>query len=173
MDYRRFLQHFLANERFLTGYLLAATGNFHDSEDLLQEVSVALWESFDRYDERRPFQAWALGVARHKVLDYKSRQGRKGSTLSMDVLDRIGQAAMEEAPELGERRPRLQRCLEELPEHLRGMIDLRYRDGLGLEELAGRLKRSVAAVQMAFVRIRRSLRDCVERKLAQGTGAGG
>jgi RNA polymerase sigma-70 factor (ECF subfamily) len=171
MDHRRFLQHFVANERLLTGYLLAATGDFHEAEDLLQEVSVALWESFDRYDESRAFHSWALGVARHKVLDWRERRGRRGPVLSMDMLEALECAEAVETALLAERRPLLQKCMESLPAHLRELVELRYGDGLHLDEVATRLKKSVGAVQMTFVRIRRALRDCVDRKLGPAAEA--
>jgi len=172
MDHRRFLQQFLATERLLTGYLLAATGDFHEAEDLLQEVSVALWESFDRYDPTRPFQGWALGIARHKVLDWRERKGRHRPALSMEFLEVLEKAQIEAGEQLAERRPLLQRCLEALPGHLKELVDLRYREGLRLEELATRLERSVGALQVALVRVRRALRDCIERKLTQAPEAG-
>src|SRR5258708_8690922 len=171
MDHRRFLQHFVANERLLTGYVLAATGDFHEAQDLLQEVSVALWESFDRYDEGRPFRTWALGVARHKVLDWRERKGRRDRTLSMEVLDAVGRIEVEETALLAERRPLLQECMETLPSHLRELVELRYGDGLHLDEVASRVKKAVGAVQMIFVRIRRALRDCVDRKLGPAAEA--
>src|SRR6516225_195635 len=105
MDHRGFLKHFVSSERVLSGYLLAATGNLHEAEDLLQEVSVALWEGFDRYDPKRPFQAWALGIARHKVLDWRERSGRRSRGLSMEVLEALEEAASQEAADLAERRP--------------------------------------------------------------------
>jgi RNA polymerase sigma-70 factor (ECF subfamily) len=171
MDHRRFLQHFVANERLLTGYLLAATGDFHEAEDLLQEVSVALWESFDRYDEGRPFHSWALGIARHKVLDWRGRKGRRERVLSLEVLDAVERIDVEEAVLFAERRPLLQQCMETLPSHLRELVEMRYGDGLHLEEVASRVQKSVGAVQMIFVRIRRALRDCVDRKLGSATPA--
>lgn len=172
MDHRRFLQRFLAHERLLTGYLLAATGDFHEAEDLLQEVSVVLWESFDAYDESRPFQAWALGIARHKVLDWRERKGRNRAVLSMEFLENLGRAQVEAGGRLAERRPLLERCLEGLPSHLRELIELKYHAGLTLEDLGARLHRSMGSIQVALVRIRRLLRDCVERKLTQAAEAG-
>ena len=171
-DHRRFLQKFVAGERLLMGYLLSATGDFHEAEDLLQEVSVALWESFDRYDDARPFHAWALGIARHKVLDWREKKGRRGARLSPEVLDLVGQAQVDLADELSERRPLLQKCIEALPEHLRKIVLLRYREGLKLEKLSAQLDRSTGAVQVALVRIRRALRDCVDQKIGPVAEAG-
>jgi RNA polymerase sigma-70 factor (ECF subfamily) len=171
MDHRRFLQHFVANERLLSGYLLAATGDVHEAEDLLQEVSVALWESFDRYDEGRAFSSWALGIARHKVLDWRTKKGRRSRLLSLEILGAVERAEAREAEELAERRPLLQQCMESLPAHLRELVELRYGDGLQLDEVASRLRRTVGAVQMAYVRIRRSLRECVGRRLGPAAEA--
>ena len=172
MDHRKFLQHFVSSERVLTGYLLAATGNPHEAEDLLQEVSVALWEGFERFDPKRSFTAWALGIARHKVIDWRGRQGRREAVLALEVLDGLGRTALDESEMLAERRTVLHRCIEGLPAHLREMVALRYRDGLPLEELAAQFGRNLGAIQMALVRIRRALRDCVDRKLAQASEAG-
>ncbi|HLY11968.1 MAG TPA: sigma-70 family RNA polymerase sigma factor [Planctomycetota bacterium] len=171
-EQRRFLQKFVSGERLLMGYLLSATGDFHEAEDLLQEVSVALWESFDRYDESKAFHAWALGIARHKVLDWREKQGRRGATLSPEILDLVGQAQLETADRLSDRRPLLQTCIEALPDHLRKIVQLRYREQLTLEALSERLDRSAGAVQVALVRIRRTLRDCVDQKLGPLAEAG-
>jgi RNA polymerase sigma-70 factor (ECF subfamily) len=171
MDHRRFLQHFVSSERVLTGYLLSATGNPHDAQDLLQEVSVALWEGFERFDETRSFSAWALGIARHKVIDWRGRRGRREAVLGLDVLDSISRTALGESEALAERRSALHGCIDALPAHLRDLVGRRYRDGLPLEDLAAQLRRNLGAIQMALVRVRRALRECVERKLAEASEA--
>ncbi len=165
VDHPRFLRHFVANERTIFGYLLAAMADIREAEDLLQEISVALWESFGRYEEGRPFRAWALGIARHKVQKWRERRGRQGKVLSPEVLESLAGALEGEAEALSPRAPLLQQCLDELAGPSRELVDLRYREGLAISGLAARLKRSVAAIEMALVRVRRVLRDCVERKL--------
>ena len=36
-----------------------------ERDDVLQEVAVAVLESYEAYDPSRPFLPWALGIARH------------------------------------------------------------------------------------------------------------
>ena len=43
-------------------YVLAMIPNFHQSEDVLQQVAVVLVREFDKYDTSRPFLPWALGL---------------------------------------------------------------------------------------------------------------
>ena len=108
-DHRRFLRHFLPAEPLLRSYLLAATGDVHAADDLLQEVSSVLWEKLDQYDEARPFRAWALGIARLEVLKWRQRLARSREALSGDTLGALAEAAAELAPEIDERLAHLRR----------------------------------------------------------------
>ena len=57
-------------------------------------------------------------------------------------------------------------CVEGLPAHERELIDLRYRDSGSVSQIARKLGRTVGAVSQALYRIRGSLMQCIEGKLA-------
>ncbi|MBM83882.1 MAG: hypothetical protein CMJ78_25280 [Planctomycetaceae bacterium] len=57
-------------------------------------------------------------------------------------------------------------CLVQLPDRQREIIQTHYFDDLTVEEVSARFKRSVEAVYKSLQRIRRSLHECIERKLA-------
>lgn len=165
MDHRRFLKHFLEEQGVLKAYLISATSDLHVADDLLQEVSSALWESFSDYDESRPFRPWALGVARNMVLRWRRQQGRLRSVLSDEMVRLLADVADSEGEGADLRRAHLRGCLENLGDHLREVLRLRYLEGTAIPELAHRVRKTVAAVEMILVRGRRALRECVERKL--------
>ena len=52
----------------LMSFITAGVRDFHAAQDLLQDTAEAVAEGFDDYDPARPFTAWALGIARNKVL---------------------------------------------------------------------------------------------------------
>ena len=166
-DHRRFLRHFLPAEPLLRSYLLAATGDVHAADDLLQEVSSVLWEKLDQYDEARPFRAWALGIARLEVLKWRQRLARSREALSGDTLGALAEAAAELAPEIDERLAHLRRCVEGLQERTRRVLRLRYWERLPIRQVAERVGKTVGAIEMVLVRARRGLRQCVERRLAR------
>ena len=170
-DHRLFLKHFLPTEPVLKAYLLAATGDMHAADDLLQEVSSVLWEKLDQYDEQRPFRPWALGVARLEVLKWRQRLARSREVLSAEALGALADTAAESAEEIDERLVHLRRCVERLQAKTRHLLRLRYWQALPIRQVAERLGRSVAAIEMALVRARRRLRRCVERRLDKA-GAG-
>ena len=166
-DHRRFLREFLPAEPVLRSYLLAATGDMHAAEDLLQEVSSVLWEKIDQYDEARPFQHWALGIAQLEVLKWRQRLARSREALSPEALAALADTAAEMAPAIDERLPYLRGCVERLQRKTRQILRLRYWQRLPIRQVAEQVGKSVAAVEMVLVRARRSLRACVERRLAR------
>jgi RNA polymerase sigma-70 factor (ECF subfamily) len=170
MDHRLFLKLFLPGQPLLKAYLLAATGDLHAAEDLFQEVSCALWEQFDRYDPGRPFRAWALGMARIEVLRWRQKRARSRVTLSDDALAALAETAAEQAAEPGRLRDLLRACLDRLGGTVRDIVRLKYLDALPIARVAEKLGKSVAAVEMALVRARRALRECVESGPARTGG---
>jgi len=167
MDHRRFLKHFLREQGVLKAYLLAATSDRHAADDLLQEVSSALWENFSEYDESRAFRPWALGVARNMVLRWRRQKGRTRSVLSEETVRLLADTGDAEGEGAEQRRLHLRDCLDGLGDHLREVLRLRYMENVAIPELAQRVRKSVAAVEMILVRGRRALRECVERKLQE------
>lgn len=57
----------------VAAYIRSMTGDFHDSQDILQDVAAAVVRKFDDYGRQRSFVAWALGIARNEVLAYRRR----------------------------------------------------------------------------------------------------
>lgn len=167
VDHGRFLQHFLENQTLLRAYLLTATGDLHEAEDLLQDVSRVLWENFGEYDPARSFRAWALGIARLELLKWRQKRARRRETLSTEALEALAGVALEIGDEARNRRAHLESCLERLERWMAEIIRLRYLEGLSLQDVARRLDKSFASIGMALMRARRMLRECVDHKVRE------
>lgn len=167
-DRERFLSLYEAHGRLIRGFLRAATGCPHQADDLQQNVARVLLEKFADYDESRPFRCWALGIARLEALKWRQRLARRREVLSAEAIDLLQAAGQDEADPFAERRERLPSCIAELPEASRLLVTLRYEQGLGAKEIAPRVGRTPAAVDMALSRIRRLLRACIDRKMSGG-----
>ena len=162
-----FLAEFLRVERLLAAHLRSATGDVHAAEDLLQAVASILWEKRTEYDVSRPFGAWALGVAHLEVLKWRQRVARSREVLSEDAMRLLSETAARQAGEVDERYYFLADCLQSLGDIARRVLQMKYAEGRRIREIADRLAKSVAAVEMILVRSRRDLRECIERKMAQ------
>jgi RNA polymerase sigma-70 factor, ECF subfamily len=160
-----FLELHLAHQRALFGYLLTAVRDFERAEDLLQQVTLILWKKFGDYRRAAPYLPWALGVARNELLHHF--RARKESTVPIDVLDEVTGTLVEDEARLSDEARALTECVKKLPESDRVLVRSRYEEGATLSALAGRLRQSLAAVNMRLVRIRKALLDCAERSLVE------
>lgn len=167
-DRERFLSLYKDHGRLVRGFLLAVTGCPHQADDLQQNVARVLLEKFADYDEARSFHSWALGIARLEALKWRQRLARRREVLSADAIDLLQASGQDEADPFAERRERLPACVAELPEPSRRLLALRYEQGLRAKDIAVRVGKTATAVDMALSRIRRLLRDCIDRKISGG-----
>ncbi|QDT63578.1 sigma-70 family RNA polymerase sigma factor [Calycomorphotria hydatis] len=135
------------------------------AEDVFQEVCVSLWKSYPKYRADKDFSPWAFGIAHNQILKYwrKNRRdkhvfGEKlTSHLSADVIDLL---ESEES-----RRQALDDCVGRLSKRHRDLLRAFYGKNLKAGMIAEEWNCSVHAIYKALKVMRRTLFDCVERKL--------
>ncbi|MEV1008051.1 RNA polymerase sigma factor ShbA [Streptomyces sp. NPDC049881] len=140
----------------------------HFVDDLAQEVCLAVLCALPRYrDTGRPFDAFVVAIAHHKVADLqRAALRRPGSTA-------VPSDEMPERPDdsLGPEERALQssdaewarRLLANLPDHLRELVMLRVAIGLTAEETGEKLGMSPGAVRVAQHRALSRLRALAGR----------
>ncbi|MCL4206481.1 MAG: sigma-70 family RNA polymerase sigma factor [Pirellulaceae bacterium] len=170
-DQGEFLRQFLRCEVNLRALVGAVVRDVHVREDVFQEIALTLWQHFDRYDPGRPFGAWARGVAAKKLLERFSADRRSPLVLSPDAILKLVEAA-----DRSESRPvpafeALEHCLGQLPEKSRRLLTLRYSQSQPLAAIAAELRATQTAVYQALSRLRRRLRDCMQRYIVARGGA--
>lgn len=169
--HEEFERLFLPAQTTLRGYLLASTGDGAVTDDLFQNVATVLWRKFGEYDRSRSFTTWAIGIARLEALKRRQTLARSRLVFSEEAVAALAQAAAEVAGKEDARLAHLRLCIDKLPVRERNTLDLRFGENLSLAEIGDRLHRSAEAVGMMMMRIRRWLRDCVERAMAKEKAA--
>lgn len=166
-DHDHFLPHFLAVQSDLRAFIGAAVRDAATREDVFQEVAMILWKKFELYDPARPFGAWARGIAIRKILEDRRLQGRLPESCTAETLDALahGFVADEAESPWQDRERALNHCLEQLPERSARIIRDRYTHSLPIEAIAAGANLSVEALYQTLSRLRRQLRDCVQRRL--------
>lgn len=166
LEHDDFLRLLLQSEREIVRYVMVLIPNAADAQEVFQETAVALWKQIDKYDPSLPFTPWACRFAANKAKEYLRKKGRWSGFLDEDVASLLVARRSEVAPELDRRVEPLRDCLTELPSPARTLIQQYYFDQTSIEEIAGRLERSVAALYKSLQRTRSALMACVEGKLA-------
>src|SRR5438045_1021662 len=69
----RFIGQFAKNQRTVHAYIRALVFNRSDAEDIMQEVSIALWKKRHTFEPGTDFLRWACAVAFIEILRYRRK----------------------------------------------------------------------------------------------------
>ena len=166
-----FMRMFLRHQSEIRAFIGSLIRDRHAREDVFQEVSLILWRQFEQYDATRSFGAWARGIAANKVMQAYDKTARAPVAFSPEAVQAILDAhdrTEEEAPLEADA---LSRCIEQMPEKSRQLLEMRYHQALKLEAIAVRVKSTLHAVHMALSRIRIRLAECVQLRMKAMGGA--
>ena len=141
--------------------------DFHESEEVLQRVAVALVRKYGQYDPGRPFLPWVLGVARLEVLMFLRDRRSDRLVFDDDLVERIAESHERAVQEPSPMPQFVSECVEELDGRARRAIQLRYGGNLRTAQIARAMQLSDGAVRMLLSRARSLLRKCVEARTAQ------
>ena len=151
------------HERWLATYVHSLVSVDADAEEILQDCRVALWRQFSGFKEGTNFRAWARVIALHRVLNFRrSCKRRPCVAMETEFIEAVAEEIDRRSEELEQKAQLLQGCVERLPEAHRAALAWRYEEGLGVEEIASRSRRSVEAVYRLLSRIRAALVECVQ-----------
>jgi RNA polymerase sigma-70 factor (ECF subfamily) len=163
-----FLRLILQHQRRIYGLILALVPNGPDADDILQETSAVLWQKFDEFDPGSNYAAWALRIARYQVMAYYTTKRRTKARLSDETLDAVVERLASRTEREDARSVALDGCLADLPEEDRRLIELRYRGGASVPDVARSSGRTVEAAYKALHRAHERLLQCMRGKLAPG-----
>lgn len=159
---RLFSQH----QRWLSGYLMALTGNANDAEDVFQEVCVVMWQEHEKFEIGTNFVSWLSTIAYHQVQKFWRERKNHRNFLRQGVLSQLADCMTQDVELQESRRQALGFCLKKLPESDRNLVHHRYSDRkITAKATARELERPVGSVYKALNRIRKTLLECVSRKL--------
>jgi RNA polymerase sigma-70 factor (ECF subfamily) len=151
----------------VAAYILAIIPDFHQAEDVLQQVAVVLVREYERFDSSKPFLPWALGIARNCALKSRRDVARRSKhVLSDAVLDGIQAAFEEHDDSLLAMRKFLRYCLNKQPRKVLELLQWRYAQDLSPTDVAAQMGITAGAVRAMLHRARQALRRCIRR--AQG-----
>lgn len=142
--------------------------DYHESQDIVQEVFFQLYRSLDTIRLDGSLKAWLFKVARNRCLDrlrrkrptYFSEAGldtEEDEESPLDVLVDIDPLP-EEQLEQREQAKRLRGAIRELPEKYRLVVALRYETKMSYQSIARVLNIPESTVKTQFHRAKRLLR---------------
>jgi RNA polymerase sigma-70 factor, ECF subfamily len=133
----------------------------HDLADVAAEAVAALWSRLDRFDGRRPFEAWARGFCGLQLIKFLERRRRRRQLEYGLDPDRCGRG--EELPGDG---PELRDALARLDTRTLAVVRLKVLDERTFEEIGAALAISPNTAKSlhyrAMARLRQQMRRLAE-----------
>jgi RNA polymerase sigma-70 factor (ECF subfamily) len=153
-------------------YILTLHPDRVAAQDILQETNLVLCRKLADFEPGTHFKAWSFRVAYWQTMAHLKRVQRAGMVaLEPDVLELVALEAEEQLGDFEDRHLALKSCLQKLPAGDASILLGHYQRGESLAEMSGRLGRTRDALKQVLLRIRRTLRACIERQLAAQTPA--
>ncbi|MCA9239649.1 MAG: sigma-70 family RNA polymerase sigma factor [Planctomycetales bacterium] len=166
-----FARVFAEHDRWLYAYLVSMLGNPVDAQEVFQEVCVTIWKDYQQFQLGTSFHKWSSVVALNQVRKFRRQRKRQPAVLSDETMEVLAVEAIERVDLMDARRQALHGCLEKLRPVDRELIQLCYSGACeSFRDVAERLGRPSNTVYKALNRIRRSLHDCIERRIATDKG---
>jgi RNA polymerase sigma-70 factor (ECF subfamily) len=165
--HHRFLRSFTAHEPAIRAHVRRLVPARADADDVMQEISVVLWEKFDSFRDGADFKAWAFGVARFEVLAWLRDRGRDRLVLDEEVITKIAEETTADEPRLEQQREALEHCMKKVPGDKRDLLMQAYQPESSIQEVALSSGRTVAGFYQWLHRMRKRLLECIRRALTQ------
>ncbi|MDA9924330.1 sigma-70 family RNA polymerase sigma factor [Verrucomicrobiales bacterium] len=161
----RLARLWIEGEPAVRAFVYASVSSFTDAEDVLQKVALTVARRFDEYDPERSFEAWALWLAKSRVIDHYRVSGREKLVFSEQLMDQFADSLIARHSEQSARAVALETCVEKLPDKSRQLLELRYEDGASAEAMAEALRSTAGSVRVMLHRVRNLLAECIQTEL--------
>lgn len=124
--------------------------------DLVQEMTIALWRSFRRYDSSRPFGTWMYRIALNVAISFfRSESRRAARSAPVDGIERAA-SPISNDPRVGA----LLECIDRLGPLDKALV-LMHLDGYAHVEIAGVLGITPTNASTKLARIKEKLRAAI------------
>ena len=151
-------------QRSLYAYILTLLPNRTDAEDVLQDTNLILCRKASEYDPKGHFQGWAFQIARYQVMAHITKSKRSRLQFSNEIIEALAAEELD-TKRIALNQKALQLCYDLLPDHMKRIARLRFREDSQLKDIAKKVGRPLGSVSATLHRIRINLMECVHRKM--------
>ena len=140
---------------------LRITMNREESEDIVQDILLKLWQQKDELENVKNLDAFALISARNLAIDRISKHEQKNISLVEETHDRedVWQMSAHDCMERDERQSNIASVIATLPEKQRIVLQLRDIEGKTYKEIAEVMGITESDVKVNLFRARGFLKE--------------
>ena len=142
----------------------------HDVDDVVQQTGEYVAREFHAFKPGTSFTGWVITIAKIRILRLWQYRSRDRLVLNPEALDVLADAAAGMSQEIPARQVAMQECCKKLLPRHQKILEMCYSKNQKPSQIASQLGRTANAVSASLMRIRKTLRQCIETRLSQNTG---
>ena len=166
-DYKVYVGLLQSNEAALRCFIRSLMPSWNDVDDLMQEVSLVLWEKFEEFDRQSSFLRWAYVIARFKVMNFCSKKGREKLHFDNDLLELMAAECEEEEDIRKAEEKAMWACMENIPAARKQLLLNSSRKGVTVKSIAEKLGKTPKSLYRTLDRLKESLLKCIQSRLRE------
>ena len=161
----RLAKHWTAASPRLEAFVYTLVHDPHDADDVIQATGEYVARHFHEYKEGTSFIAWAITIARYRIQHLWNAKKKHQQIISSQAIEALAIAASNPAHNPSALHAALRACVASLQPRQRKLVELRYLHDLKPGAIADRLGQRANTISAALMRIRQSLRSCVDARI--------
>ena len=167
-DSKLFLSLLVPNQTRIQAFILMLVPNINDAEDIYQETVSVMWDKIDTFEKGTDFVAWAVTIAKYKILEFRAKQHKAKLHFTDAVFESIESVACSNTMAVQERLDALKDCVHKLSEKEKTILEMRYKGNMTFQQMSSRFGKTSPALHRALAIIHSKLAMCVRRVLRPG-----
>lgn len=152
----------------LRNYVFKKVYDSNEAEEVFQEVLVAATDSLPLFRGESLFFTWLCGIANHEIADFYRKKKLKTVLFSrFPFLETIASEALTPDEELEKKElvREVKKVLGALTEGYRAILRQKYIDGMTVNQIAGKMGKSIKSIESRLTRARESFKKIWLTKL--------
>ncbi len=161
---KAFIGLLVSHQRRILAFILSQVPSLADAEDIFQETLVEMWSKFNRFEQGTDFVAWAVTIAKFKILSFRKKNHSK--RFFCENLSQVLEAeAFEGLHQMESHLDELAKCLGKLRMKEKYLLKLRYEMNLTFQKIAEQMGISPQGIHRIISHIHARLAQCVRLTL--------
>lgn len=155
-------------QKKLFTYLYHLVGNREETEDILQNVFVKVYNNIKSFDTKRKFSSWIYRIAHNEAINFLKKRNKRRFVSWEDIVaskDKLETSSEEKTPVENwiskEVREEVQGALDRLPRKYKEVLVLRYFLDKSYEDIGEILKKPVNTVGTLINRAKKKLLEVI------------
>ena len=167
IEHKRFVSLLVPNQTRIQAFIITLIPNINDAEDIYQETVSLMWDKIDTFEEGTDFVAWAVTIAKYKILEFRSKLTRAKVHFTDQTHNILEAAATSQLSGVNDRLEALKNCLQKLPEKEKDLLRMRYELDLSFHKISQRVGKTSPAIHRTMSIILSKLTICIKNGLRQ------